>query len=92
MIAGKLVKEMLRIKLTDNPLLVDLLDIQRASRAVRVPDLEIKSGNCAFSRITRCWELPCRCGAGCPRDVVGIVVVVNIGSGSWWSMKVNRRV
>ena len=92
MIAGKLVKEMLRIKLTDNPLLVDLLDIQRASRAVRVPDLEINSGNCAFSRITRCWELPCRGGAGCPRDVVGIVVVVNIGSGSWWSMKVNRRV
>ena len=76
MIAGKLVKEMLRIKLTDNPLLVDLLDIQRASRAVRVPDFEVDGVHSAFSRINEGWHLPGCSSARCPGSVVGVVVVV----------------
>ena len=49
-ITGELVEEILRIKLTNNTLLVDLLNIQRASRTVRVPDLEIDGVYCAFPR------------------------------------------
>ena len=52
MVTGKLVKEMLRIKLTNYPLLVDLLDVQRASGTVRVPDLEVDGVHSAFSRIS----------------------------------------
>ena len=49
-ITGELVKEILRIELTNNPLLVDLLNIQRASRTVQVPDLEVDGVYCAFPR------------------------------------------
>ena len=81
MVAGKLVKEMLRIKLTNYPLLVDLLDVQRASRTVRVPDLEVDGVHSTFSRISGRWHLPEWCSARCPGSIVGIVVVVIVRSG-----------
>ena len=52
MVTGKLVKEMLRIKLTNYPLLVDLLDVQRAGGTVRVPDLEVDGVHSTFSRVS----------------------------------------
>ena len=47
-ISCELVKEILRIELANNPLLVDLLNIQRTSRTIRVPDLEVDGVHCAF--------------------------------------------
>ena len=52
-VSSELVKEMFRIKLTNNSLLVDLLDIQRASGTIRVPDLEVDGVHCAFPRENR---------------------------------------
>ena len=63
MVAGELVKKMFRIKLTNDSLLVDLLDVQRASRAIRVPDLEVDGVHSAFPR-----------GEGICQAVVGLGV------------------
>ena len=91
-IPGELVKEMLRVKLTNNPLLVDLLDIQRASRTIRVPDLEVNGVHGAFPRISGWRHLPGCSSAGCPGAVVGVVVVVVVWCGSGWWIGVQWRV
>ena len=81
MVAGELVKKMFRIKLTNDSLLVDLLDVQRASGAIRVPDLEVDGVHSAFPRINGGRHLPGCGSARCPRPVVGVVVVVVVGCG-----------
>ena len=78
MVAGELVKEMFWVKLTNDSLLVDLLDVLRASRAIRVPDLEVDGVHSAFPR----GDGICQAGrARCPRSVVSVVVVVVVGCG-----------
>ena len=52
-IPSQLVKEELRVKVPSVSVLVDLRNVQRALRTVRVPDLEVDGVNSAFTVLSR---------------------------------------
>ena len=51
LIPSQLVKEVLRIKSAKEAILVDLLNVQRASGCVRVPDLEVDGVHRPFTGV-----------------------------------------
>ena len=82
MVACKLVKEMLRIELTNSSLLVDLLNVEGARWAIRVPDLEINGVYRTFPKVSKGRKLPPGGSAWCPWSIMDVVLVV-IVSGRW---------
>ena len=55
LISCELVKEILRVEAAKETILVDLFDVQRTFRCVRVPDLEVDGVYRAFLREIGSW-------------------------------------